>query len=106
MLLNDPTQGYYPAPPVPASSNPLCSNGGIRNLILGQLHIRNLVSLGYTKECEVRGGRERGRISKVRAFEAKKSRLTPVVESFVVGWRRKRSSIQGILRWCLGEVER
>lgn len=60
MLLNDPTHSYYPPPVAPSSSlhvpspphisspNFLCSNVRIRNLILDQLHIRNLVSTGYT----------------------------------------------------------
>lgn len=42
MLLNVPTRSYYPPPT-------RCR--GIRNLILNQLHIRNLVSPGYTA-CE------------------------------------------------------
>jgi len=68
MLLNDPTRSYYPpttvAPPSTPTPSPspatvsthplvpnfLCSNVRIRNLILDQLHIRNLVSTGYTAE--------------------------------------------------------
>lgn len=57
MLLNDPTHSYYPPPAAPvvvsthpplSSPNFLCSSVRIRNLILDQLHIRNLVSTGYT----------------------------------------------------------
>lgn len=62
-----PTAIIHPRPPRRLSTHPprppnfLCSDVRIRNLILDQLHIRNLVSTGYTTGdtgLGIGGGRE------------------------------------------------
>lgn len=84
MLLNDPTHSHNPPPKTPLSVSgahlhlrPRISHApsaGIRNLILNQLHIRNLVSLGYMAGDT--GSRIRGGLARS---------LTP--EAFFLGYR-------------------